>query len=391
MSRVIILVLDSIGIGALPDAKDYGDIGSNTFGNVKKAMFEKEGRFNIPNLIELGFTHIEGVEQAETMRSGPIASYGRANEKSNGKDTIIGHWEIAGLYTKEPLEAYMDGFSDEFIKEFEKKIGREVIGNYAASGTEIIEQLGPEHEKTGKPIVYTSVDSCIQIAANTEVIPLEKLYEICAVARQMLPNIGRVIARPYIIKDGKRIRTYERRDLAISPSGETLLDKVKKLGQTVYAIGKINDVFNGQGVTIFVDTEGNMDTVDKTIDAIKKDFEGLIFSNLVDFDSKYGHRRDPIGYGRAIEEFDQRIPEILTELKEDDILIMCADHGNDPTHIGTNHTREYIPIIVYGKNIKTNINLGTRDSFADIGATTAEILGVESLEIGTSFYNQIKN
>ncbi|MDD4378099.1 MAG: phosphopentomutase, partial [Eubacteriales bacterium] len=261
-----------------------------------------------------------------------------------------------------------------------------------ASGTEIIDKLGPLHEETGKPIVYTSADSVFQIAANVEVIPLERLYEICKIARKLLVGefaCGRVIARPYIIEDGKRIRTADRHDYAVSPSSETVLDKVNKTGKTVYAVGKISDIFNGQGVTKSVHTKSNMDGVDKTIDAIKEDFEGFIFTNLVDFDSQYGHRRDAAGYGHAIMEFDNRLPEIMEAMGEEDILILCADHGNDPVHAGWDHTREYVPVLAWGKEIKEGIDLGVRESFADIGATIADFLGAEATLIGKSFLKDL--
>ena len=263
-----------------------------------------------------------------------------------------------------------------------------MIGNYPASGTEIIELLGPEHEATGKPIVYTSADSVFQIAANIEVIPLKELYHICEEARRLLVGdvaCGRVIARPYVIENGKRVRTSDRKDYAVSPPEETVLDKVSGAGKTVYAIGKIRDIFNGQGVTEAVHTDNNMDGVDKTVEAIKKDFDGFVFTNLVDFDSQYGHRRDPEGYGRCIEEFDSRIPEIISALRHDDILMICADHGNDPVHSGFDHTREYVPLLVYGDRVTAGTDLGTRKTFADVGATVADILGAEPAAIGESF------
>ena len=278
------------------------------------------------------------------------------------------------------------------MEAFEAKIGVGCLGNYPASGTEIIEELGPDHEATGKPIVYTSADSVFQIAANTAVIPLARLYEICEAARELLQGewaCGRVIARPYVIKDGVRIRTGDRKDYAVSPPQPTLLDKVSDTGKTVYAVGKISDIFNGRGVTRAVHTESNMDGVDKTLEALGQDFDGFIFTNLVDFDSKFGHRRDPEGYGRAIMEFDSRIPELLAALSEEDILMICADHGNDPVHSGWDHTREYIPLLVYGKNIRAGVNLGVRGTFADIGATICEYLGAAPTVIGESFLGEI--
>lgn len=381
------MVLDSLGIGAMPDAEKYGDAGAHTLDHIAAAMPD----FRIPNLVKLGLGNIDGVTKI-TKEHSPAGAFGRMTEMSNGKDTITGHWEIAGLYTEVPFKTFPE-FPKEFMKAYEKAIGMETLGNYAASGTEIIETLGPEHEKTGKPIIYTSADSVFQIAANTAVIPLEKLYHICEVAREMLVGdvqVGRVIARPYIVENGKRVRTADRKDFAVSPRGKTVLDNVKEAGMTVYAVGKIRDIFNGRGISISVHTESNMDGVDKTLQAMHTDFEGFLFTNLVDFDSKYGHRRDAIGYGEAIEDFDRRLPEIMEAMKPEDILVLCADHGNDPVHSGWDHTREHIPVILYGKNVKSGINLGTRKSFADIGATIAEYLSVPKPEIGESFFKEIK-
>ncbi len=390
MKRVTLIVLDSLGIGELADAENYGDKGANTFWHIADNM----DSFHIPNLRKLGLGNIEGAAEGRFAVEQPEGAFGKLKEKSKGKDTITGHWEIAGLYTEIPFKTYPDGFPKAFMKAYEEAIGVETLGNYAASGTEIIEELGPEHEATGKPIVYTSADSVFQIAANTAVIPLNRLYEICEIARKMLVGdvaCGRVIARPYIIDEkGNRTRTSERRDYAVSPSGKTVLDKVKAVGKTVYAIGKISDIFNGQGVTKSVHTDDNMDGVDKTIEALKEKFEGFIFTNLVDFDSKFGHRRDAKGYGKAIEEFDARLPEILGAMSTEDVLILCADHGNDPIHTGWDHTREHVPVVIYGKGIKQGIDLGVRESFADIGATIAEILGAEKTEIGESFLALIR-
>lgn len=384
MSKVILIVTDSMGVGALPDAAGYGDEGANTFGHI----IEENKDLKIPNLRSLGIGNIDGVAWSDLKSEAPIGAFGKMAEISKGKDTITGHWEIAGIYTDTPFKTYPDGFPDTFIRDFEKAIGRGVLGNYPASGTEIIEQLGSEHEATGKPIVYTSADSVFQIAANTDVIPLEELYDICLKARGLLIGdvaCGRVIARPYVIKDGKRTRTSQRKDYAVSPTEDTVLDKVKASGKRVYAVGKISDIFNGQGVTDAVHTDNNMDGVDKTIEAMNMDFDGFVFTNLVDFDSQYGHRRDAKGYGKAIEEFDARLPEIMEALSDDDVLMICADHGNDPVHSGFDHTREYVPLLVYGKKVKAGVNLGIRKTFADIGATVADILGSEPTKIGESF------
>lgn len=387
--RAAVIVLDSLGVGELPDAANYGDRGADTFGHIAREYPE----LSIPNLRRLGFGNVPGAAGGRFAVEKPLGAFAKLKERSKGKDTITGHWEIAGIYTEQPFQTYPDGFPKEFIEKLEKTVGREVLGNYAASGTVIIEELGPEHEATGKPIVYTSADSVFQIAANTEVIPLEELYRICAAARELLVggwSCGRVIARPYVIKDGKRVRTSDRKDYAVSPPQKTMLDHVAELGKEVYAVGKIRDIFNGQGVTRAVHTESNMDGVDKTIEALRQDFEGLIFTNLVDFDSKYGHRRDAAGYGKAIEEFDRRLPEITAALNPEDVLILCADHGNDPVHSGWDHTREYVPAVIYGTEIKEGVNLGVRDSFADIGATVCEMLGAEKTAIGTGFWNKVK-
>lgn len=384
MSKVVLIVTDSMGVGALPDAADYGDIGADTFGHI----LEKNRNLKIPNLKKLGIGNIDDVAWSDLACTEPMGAFGKMAEISRGKDTITGHWEIAGIYTDTPFKTYPDGFPQSFISKFEKNIGVGVLGNYPTSGTEVIEKLGPEHEATGKPIVYTSADSVFQIAGNIDVIPLQRLYEICEEARRLLVGdvaCGRVIARPYVIKDGKRIRTSDRKDYAVSPPEDTVLDKIKQAGKTVYAVGKISDIFNGKGVTKAVHTDNNMDGVDKTIEALKMDFDGFVFTNLVDFDSQYGHRRDPVGYGKCIEEFDARIPEIIKTLCDDDILMICADHGNDPVHSGFDHTREYVPLLVYGKKVKAGVNLGIRNSFADIGATAADILGAEQTNIGESF------
>lgn len=388
MKRATLIVMDSMGVGALPDAEKYGDKGADTFGHIAERIED----FQIPNLRALGLGNIRGAAGGSLRVEAPKGAFGRLGEVSTGKDTITGHWEIAGIETKTPFKTYPDGFPAEFMAAFEEKIGIGCLGNYPASGTEIIEELGPEHEATGKPIVYTSADSVFQIAANTAVIPLESLYEICLAARELLTGdwaCGRVIARPYVIENGKRVRTSDRKDYAVSPGAETALDKISRAGQTVYAVGKISDIFNGQGVTRSVHTDDNMDGVDKTIQALKEDFDGFIFTNLVDFDSKYGHRRDPLGYGRAIMEFDRRLPEIMDAMKDGDLLLICADHGNDPVHSGWDHTREYVPLLAWSRDIKAGTDLGQRSSFADIGATICEYLGAEPTAIGESFLKEI--
>lgn len=382
MKRVILIVIDSLGIGALPDASAYGDEGANTLGSILTAKPD----LAIPNLVQLGLGRIDGISGISKPVL-PIGTFGRLAERSNGKDTITGHWEIAGLYTEIPFKTF-ETFPADFIQKYEAAIGTETLGNYAASGTEIIKDLGPLHMETGKPIVYTSADSVFQIAVNIDVVPLETLYRYCEIAREMLVGevqVGRVIARPFVEQDGIYTRTSDRKDYAVSPSGKTVLDHIKEKGMTVFAVGKISDIFNEQGITESVHTKSNADGVDQTLTAMKNQFSGIIFTNLVDFDSLYGHRRDGIGYGKALEDFDQRLPEIKAALREEDILILCADHGNDPGHTGWDHTREYVPVLLYGAPIKSGVNLGTRDSFADIAATVAEYLSVEEPVIGQSF------
>lgn len=386
MKRVTIIVLDSLGIGALPDAESFGDKGANTL----EGIYKSKQDLSLPNMINMGLGNIEGINFLN-KNPNPIGSFGRMAEMSKGKDTITGHWEIAGLYTEVPFKTF-EYFPKDFMVAYEKAIGIGTLGNYAASGTEIIKDLGPEHKATGKPIIYTSADSVFQIAANIDIVPLEKLYFYCEVAREMLVGdmqVGRVIARPFVEKDGEYLRTSDRKDYAVSPSGRTLLDLIKDSGKTVYAIGKISDIFNGQGITVSVHTDSNEDGVDKTITALKEEFAGLIFTNLVEFDSLYGHRRDPVGYGRALEDFDKRLPEIMGAMKEEDMLILCADHGNDPTYRGWDHTREHTPALIYGKNIKAGVNIGTRKSFGDYAATVARYLGTEAPQIGESFLDEI--
>lgn len=393
MGKIVLMITDSLGVGALPDASQYGDQGADTFGHIEEEMAKAGTPIQIPNLRKLGWGNIDGVCGGRLAVDEPIGCFGKMSEVSAGKDTTTGHWEIAGLKTDVPFKTYPEGFPPEFMAKFEEEIGVECIGNYPASGTAIIEELGPEHEATGKPIVYTSADSVLQIAANTAVIPLERLYEICQTARKLLVGewaCGRVIARPYILLgDGTRERTSDRRDYSVTPPADTILDLLSAAGKEVYGVGKIGDIFNEKGLTVNVHTKSNMDGVDKTIEALKMDFDGFVFTNLVDFDSKYGHRRDPIGYGRCIEEFDARLPEIISALGDDDVLMITADHGNDPMAAGTDHTREFVPLIVYGKTCAAGKNLGVRGSFADVGATVADLLGVKGTGLGNSFKEDI--
>ena len=387
--RDIIIVLDSAGIGALPDAHEYGDAGANTLVNIKKAIRS----MHLPNMLELGLANIEGGEGLADGKSYfPKGAFGRMAEKSKGKDTTTGHWEIAGLITEIPFPTYPNGFPASVIEEFEEKTGRKVVGNCTASGTEIIERLGAHHINTGDLIVYTSADSVFQIAAHEDVISVDKLYEICEIARQMLKGehaVSRVIARPFIGSPGNFTRTTNRHDFSLYPTGKTMLNYIGEGGLKVYGVGKIYDIFCGQGVDYTVHIDSNMDGVDKTLEFMNTVENGLIFTNLVDFDMLYGHRNDAAGYAAALEEFDARIPEILKNLRDDDILYITADHGCDPTMPGTDHSREYVPLMVCGKNIKAGIDLYTRDSFADIAQTVMEHLDIKGNIAGKSFLKDI--
>ncbi|UWG98699.1 phosphopentomutase [Dehalobacter sp. DCM] len=388
MTRAIVIIMDSVGIGAMPDAAAYGDTGSNTIVHISKAV----GGLKIPNLTRMGLANITDIPFIAAIAD-PAGNYGKMSELSPGKDTTTGHWEISGIVLNEPFPTFPSAFPKEFIKQFELRIGRETLGNEVASGTEIIERLGVEHMRTGKPIVYTSADSVFQIAAHEEIIPLDDLMAICRTAREMLVNelgVSRVIARPFIGDTGHFQRTTNRHDFSVKPMEKTLLDHVIARGQKVFAVGKINDIFAGQGISEYVLTKGNDDGVNKTIDYMKRYEPGMIFTNLVDFDMVYGHRNNVKGYAEALEAFDRRIPEIISALRDDDILIISADHGCDPTTDSTDHSREYVPVLAYGRQLKKGINLGTRESFADLGATIAEYLGIEPLVHGQSFYSSIR-
>ena len=384
--RVIWIVLDSVGIGELPDAHLYGDEGSNTLENIYCAVED----FHLKNLESLGLGLIEGVKVIPKVPK-HLGAYGKAMEKSPGKDTTTGHWEMAGIILDKPFPTFPDGFPSIFIRQFEHAIGKQVLGNYAASGTVIIQELGDEHVETGSPIVYTSADSVLQIAAHEDVIPLDDLYQMCKTARELLVgdlSVGRVIARPFTGTKGNYSRTPHRHDFSLLPLGDTILDSIKNAGYHVMGVGKINDIFAGQGVTDVLTVANNNVGVDKTLEFMSSDKKGLIFTNLVDFDMHYGHRNDVKGYARALLEFDNRLPEIFGAMTEEDILIINADHGCDPTTKSTDHSREYIPILIYGKNVK-NVDLGIRDTFADIGATICDILEVEQIGNGKSFCNEI--
>ena len=386
--RCILIVLDSVGIGEMPDANEYGDKGTNTLGNI----YKKCNGINIPKLRDIGIGNINGGEILGKVDN-PIGSFGKAAEKSKGKDTVTGHWEMSGVILETPLNTYPNGFSDEIINEFKEKTGvKGILGNKVASGTAIIEELGEEHMKTGFPIIYTSADSVFQIAAHEDIIPLEKLYKMCEIARKMLVGnntVGRVIARPFIGEKGNFKRTSNRRDYSLDPFGKTMLEYIKENNMKVAAVGKIEDIFNKKGITDAVHIKNNMDGVDKTLDYMDTINDGLIFTNLVDFDMLYGHRNDPEGYKKALEDFDNRLDEIKSKLKNEDILIITADHGCDPTTSSTDHSREYIPILIYGNNIKQGINIGIRSSFTDIGCTILDYLGINNNIKGTSFLKEV--
>lgn len=385
--RVILIVLDGVGIGELPDAADYNDCGSNTVGNISKMY----GRPKIPNMCKLGFSMIEGVDYLDI----PVfvnGCFGRMKETSKGKDTITGHWEIAGVFIKEPFPVYPSGFPNEVIEEFIKRTGTDILGNYKASGTEIIKTLGQRHVETGYPIIYTSADSVFQIAAHEEVISLDSLYEMCKIARNILREphgVGRVVARPFIGEYPNYIRTKNRRDFCLEPISKTILEGIKEKGFPVIGIGKIEDIFSGKGITDAVHTEGNIHGMDIILQYMEECVQGLLFVNLVDFDMLYGHRNDAYGYKKALEEFDQWLGDLLTVLNDNDLLIITSDHGCDPTTPSTDHSREYVPLLVYGKSIKAGVNLGTRSTFSDIASTLADIFNISHSFEGKSFLNLI--
>lgn len=371
--RVILIVLDSVGIGEMPDAAEYGDAGSNTLKAASSSPY-----FSMPNMRKLGYFNIDGVNIGE-KEVNPQGSFARMTEVSKGKDTTIGHWEISGIISEAPLPTYPNGFPQEVIDEFSKRTGRGVICNLPYSGTEVIRDYGEEHMKTGDLIVYTSADSVFQIAAHESIVPVEKLYEYCEIARTMLQGehgVGRVIARPFEGEPGNFKRTSRRHDYSLQPPKTTMLDVLKEKGYDVWSVGKIIDIFAEKGITEYVRTANNEDGINQTIFLMKKDFNGLMFVNLVDYDMLYGHRNDVDGYAKALTYFDERLPEILAELREDDILMITADHGCDPITPSTDHSREYTPLLMVGTPIKAGVNYGTRDSFADIAATILNYFGI---------------
>jgi phosphopentomutase len=388
--RISLIVLDSVGIGELPDAKLFGDEGAHTLGHI----LERVPSLELPNMQALGLGNIAPLPGFAPSAT-PHAHYGKMAEISKGKDTMTGHWELMGLHIDTAFETYPDGFPPEFIQRFEAATGRKVIGNKPASGTEILIELGKEQIETGAWIVYTSADSVFQLAAHEEVISLEELYRACEIARMMTLEppykVGRVIARPYIGQPGSFQRTSNRHDYALKPPGPTVLNRLQDAGLDCIAIGKIQDIYSGEGITEGSSTKSNADGINQTIEALKKPFHGLVFTNLVDFDSLYGHRRDPEGYAGLLAEFDRSLPDIMAQLNDDDLLIITADHGNDPVHKGTDHTREYVPLLLWSPRFSGGRNLGIRKTFADVGASIADNFQVEPPEIGASFLPLLQN
>ena len=373
MKRAFLIVLDSFGVGELPDANLFGDEGANTLKSICST-----GTLNIPNLISLGLGNIDGVDCVEKADT-PLGVFGKSAEKSMGKDTTVGHWEIAGVISKEPMPTFENGFSSEIIKEFERLTGRKAICNLPYSGTEVIKDYGKEHIETGALIVYTSADSVFQIAAHEDYVPLEQLYKYCEIARKMLVGkwgVGRVIARPFIGEYPNFKRTANRRDFSLEPTGKTVLDSLKENSFDVISVGKINDIFASRGITRKIVTHSNLEGIKETISLLDSDFCGLCFTNLVDFDMVYGHRNDPVGYANALNEFDSYLPEILSKLRDDDLLIITADHGCDPGDKSTDHTREFVPVLLYKNGISPK-NLGTLPSYSVIAATLANYFGVD--------------
>lgn len=386
--RAILIVLDSAGIGYLPDAADFGDVGANTICNI----YAKRGKLDVPNMRKLGLAHIDGCLLPKNEDEALEGCYGKCAEQTHAKDTTCGHWEMAGLALENAFKTYPNGFPKDFMEAFEARIGRGTLGNVVASGTQIIQELGDEHVRTGKPIIYTSADSVFQIAAHEEVIPLPELYRICEIAREMLTGdylVGRVIARPFVGGNGNYARTENRKDYAVEPFKDTILDGIKARGMDVVAIGKIEDIFCHRGITTVDHTKNNPTGIEATQRFIDAGMGDFIFTNLVDTDMLYGHRNDWEGYGQALEYFDAHLPKMLEALGEGDILMVTADHGCDPTFPGTDHTREYIPLLIAGRHVRHGVNLGVRKQFSDIGATVFEYLTGETWREGVSFLKDI--
>lgn len=386
--RVFLVVLDSVGIGEAPDAADFGDVGAHTLGHIA----EHVNGLQMPNLGKLGLGNIEPIEGVHKEEK-PLGHFTKLEQASNGKDTMTGHWEIMGLNIDEPFQTFPTGFPKELINEITKRTGRQVIGNKPASGTAIIDELGVQHMETGALIIYTSADSVLQIAAHEEIIPIEEQYNICEIARELTMDtkymVGRIIARPFIGNPGNFVRTANRHDYALKPFGKTVMDELKEAHYDVIALGKIDDIFDGQGITKAIRTVDNEDGVTKLVESLDHEFHGLTFLNLVDFDAKFGHRRDPVGYAKALEDFDKKVPEILKKLREGDLIMFTADHGNDPTYSGTDHTREYVPLLVYHKNIQEGKQLPIYNTFASIGATIADNFSIPLPQFGESFLKNI--
>lgn len=387
--RIAVIVLDSVGIGELPDAEAFGDLGSHTLGHIVEKMPETK----LPHLRKWGLDRIAPIHHWKSEAGAPVAYFGKMAEVSVGKDTMTGHWELMGLEMTVPFQTFPEGFPPELLGPFEERTGRKVIGNKPASGTDILDELGAEQMETGAWIVYTSADSVFQIAAHEDVIPLDELYRACEIARELTMDerftVGRVIARPYVGQPGAFKRTPNRHDYAVKPPQPTVLNALKDAGYDSIAIGKINDIFDGEGITSSTPTKSNADGIQKTIEQLKQPFKGLLFTNLVDFDSLYGHRRDPAGYSAALEEFDLSVPELVKQLGQKDLLIITADHGNDPVHPGTDHTREYVPILLYSPAFNQPGELGVRSTFSDLGATIADNFGIAAPPNGTSFLSEL--
>ncbi|WP_130819288.1 phosphopentomutase [Anaerococcus vaginimassiliensis] len=385
--RVFLIVLDSFGIGEMPDAKKYGDEGSSTL-----AAIVKSEKYDTPNLEKLGLFNIEGVDCKEGVEN-PQASFARLAESSNGKDTTTGHWEMAGIISEKPFPTFPNGFPEDFLEEYSERVGRKILCNKPYSGTEVIKDYGKEHLETGALIVYTSADSVFQVAGHEDVVSLEELYRCCEIAREMLQGdlaVGRVIARPFVGKEGSFERTRNRHDYALDPTGPIVMDDLVKNGFDSIGVGKIYDIFAGKSVEESYKMEDNIDGMNITLDLCDKDFNGLCFVNLVDFDMIYGHRNDVDGYANAASEFDKQLGQMMDKLREDDIVIITADHGCDPSTESTDHSREYVPMIIFGDKIKAGVDLKTRNTFADIGKTVADIFGIESSIPGTSFYREVR-
>ncbi|MFC5467838.1 phosphopentomutase [Cohnella suwonensis] len=387
--KVTVIVLDSVGIGEMPDAADYGDLGAHTLGHIAERVHPLE----LPHLRKLGLGNIARLADWEP-ESSPTGYYGKMAEVSVGKDTMTGHWELMGLRIDTPFRTFPDGFPAELLRQFEELTGRRVIGNKPASGTEILDELGEEQMKTGAWIVYTSADSVFQLAAHEDVIPLEELYEGCRIARRLTMkdefSVGRVIARPYVGSPGAFKRTSNRHDYAVKPPRQTVLDALKNKGLEVVAVGKINDIFSGEGISRAIPTKSNADGIAVTAKEMAADFQGLLFTNLVDFDSLYGHRRDPEGYGRALEEFDRSLPDLMAAMGDNDLLLVTADHGNDPIHAGTDHTREYVPILAWSPGFSGTGRIEDRTTFADLAATISDNFGAGYATHGNSFLALLK-